>query len=751
MRTMHRTLMWAATAATLGLGQAEASLIWDGDAASPLSTDVFGNLNCDAPGSIVPDNDPTFGTVWRYSKPAPSNRCENHGIRVDGSRFVFQEDNTYYLGWRSKLSSTVNNNASFQWKSYGNHIQNYPVLLKMINGNLSLMYRAPGEPCCRTIWAAPISPDTWNSHVLGLHLSSVATDGWIEFWFNGVQQTLAGGVLRYPGRTLDDINEPKWGIYGASATDVTNFVHGVKVGTTYEDVALAGGGGPGGPTPTPTPTPPGLRFEGERIPRMSVGAPTAVQNDARNSGGQWMALLADSPGDYVEYTLASVPRGTYDVSMKYKSHPSRGILSMTLDGQPLGPESLDQYSNPPAYPEIALGTVRFDTGGDHIIRQTALGKNPASSSLTLSADLFVLMPDLAAPVIELPDDFIVEATGPGGAVVTFAATANDNKDGIVPVTLAPDSGSLFPLGTTTVTASAVDFHGNTATDSFLVTVVDTTPPILTVPTAITAEATSPAGAIVTFAATAIDIVSGSVAVSFSVAPGSIFPLGTTTVVATATDAAGNTGTGSFTVTVVDTTAPAITVPPNVTITTCDRPDIGQATATDAVGTPIIGSDAPPLFALGITYVTWRAVDPSGNAATGVQTVTVELGDDASCCPAGTKVYVGTNGNDVIRGTAGSDCILGRGGNDIIDALGGDDFISGGAGNDTIAAGLGDDLIMGGPGDDVIDASLGDDIVRGGPGRDTIAAALGNDDVDGGPGTDVCAVAPDGHDVVVSCP
>ena len=231
----------------------------------------------------------------------------------------------------------------------------------------------------------------------------------------------------------------------------------------------------------------------------------------------------------------------------------------------------------------------------------------------------------------------------------------------------------------------------------------------------------------------------------------MFPLGVTTVTAHATDAAGHTSSGAFTITVVDTTAPVLTVPPDVTITRCDRPDIGQATATDTVGTPVITSDAPFLFVLGPTIVTWRAVDPAGNESTGVQRVTVELGDDASCCPAGTKVYLGTSATNVINGTSASDCILGRGGNDIINALGGDDFISGGAGNDTIAAGLGNDLIMGGPGDDTIDASLGDDTVRGGAGRDTIAAALGSDDVDGGPDTDVCAVAPDGHDVVVGCP
>jgi len=215
-------------------GSADAQLIWDGDASK--GTSVFGNLNCDSPGSVTAVNDSTQGRVWRYSKPSGSNRCENHGISVNGNRYVFQNGNTYYLGWRSKLSSTVNNNAFFQWKSYGNHIQNFPVIIKMISGKATLMYRAPGEDCCRTLWSRSISANTWNHFVLGLHLSDSASSGWIEFWFNGSQQTLSNGSTRYFGRTLDDINEPKWGIYGATDTSVNSYADGLKVGRSFNDV-----------------------------------------------------------------------------------------------------------------------------------------------------------------------------------------------------------------------------------------------------------------------------------------------------------------------------------------------------------------------------------------------------------------------------------------------------------------------------------------------------------------------------------
>ncbi len=87
--------------------------------------------------------------------------------------------------------------------------------------------------------------------------------------------------------------------------------------------------------------------------------------------------------------------------------------------------------------------------------------------------------DITAPVLSLPGDLVVEATSPAGATVTYTASATDDVDGSVAVTLNPASGSTFPLGTTTVNASATDAAGNAAYGSFTVTVRDTTAPVIT--------------------------------------------------------------------------------------------------------------------------------------------------------------------------------------------------------------------------------------------------------------------------------
>ncbi len=592
---------------------------------------------------------------------------------------------------------------------------------------------------------------------------------------NGVFHVQAGSPAigsalgSYPAVTVDMDGQPRDAAKDKGADELSAAPVVARI-LTASDV------GPGVGGPPPEPVPPPIDFEAENLAHAESGGSYTVSFEDTASGGAFASPHVTNPsdplyplrhrfvtfggngeppppdGEWIEFTLPGVPRGTYNLVLRYKSHPAnRGVLRLSLDGATLDGD-LNQLSSA-TFRTKDFGVVRFAEAGDHVVRLAVVGKtNATTTPWNLTADVFSFVPDSKKPVITTPlPDLTLEATGPTGAVATYAGEATDLKDGAVAVVFDPPSGSTFPLGTTAVVATATDFHGNAATVSFDVTVVDTTPPVLSLPAAITTEATSPAGAPVSFTATATDLVDGLVPVSFSAAPGSVFALGSTTVTVSATDAAGNASSGGFMVTVVDTTPPVLIAPPDRTITLCDRPDIGQATATDLASTPAITNDAPLLFKLGTTTVTWRAVDPSGNAATAIQRVTVELGDDASCCPAGTHVVAGTGVSNVLLGTAGSDCILGRGGNDVVQAFAGDDFISGGAGNDTIAAGLGNDLVMGGPGDDIVDASVGNDTVRGGPGRDTIAAGPGSDDVDGGPDTDVCAVPPDGGDVVHGCP
>ncbi|MFI6648118.1 VWA domain-containing protein [Streptomyces sp. NPDC050529] len=83
--------------------------------------------------------------------------------------------------------------------------------------------------------------------------------------------------------------------------------------------------------------------------------------------------------------------------------------------------------------------------------------------------------DVDAPVVTV-DDRIARSETDDGARITYTATATDAQDGELPVTCTPASGSLFPVGTTTVTCSATDTAGNTGTDTARFEVLKPPPP-----------------------------------------------------------------------------------------------------------------------------------------------------------------------------------------------------------------------------------------------------------------------------------
>jgi hypothetical protein len=150
-----------------------------------------------------------------------------------------------------------------------------------------------------------------------------------------------------------------------------------------------------------------------------------------------------------------------------------------------------------------------------------------------------------APIVTPPPSRVVEANGPDGSRVSYPnATAVDAQDDPDPLPrCTPASGSLFRLGTTVVTCTATDAQGNTGSASFTITVVDTTPPVLTVPSDLFINSTAPVSSsdpqIAQWleSATATDIVDR--APEIDVAVPSQLPLGTTTVTFRARDASGN--------------------------------------------------------------------------------------------------------------------------------------------------------------------------------------------------------------------
>lgn len=411
---------------------------------------------------------------------------------------------------------------------------------------------------------------------------------------------------------------------------------------------------------------------------VSYTAPTAT--DARD--GAVVASCAPSSGTLFPIGTRVVTCTASDRSGNSSSVEFRVIVRDTT------PPALALPSDPIVEAIAASGAaVQFSGSAQDIVDgAVALGCVPSSGSTfpigttevscsaidahgnSASGTLQVTVRDTTAPRLTLPSDLVVEATGASGAAVQINGSGQDAVDGALALGCVPSSGSTFPLGTTNVSCSATDAHGNSASGTFHVLVQDTLAPVLTLPSDFTVEATSAEGALVHFTGTAADVVSGAPAVLCLPSSDTVFALGTTEVSCSAADNSGNTADATFQVTVKDTTAPALTCPRDISV---DAEDAAGAhvsftpTATDAVttsptlnATPASGS----LFLLGSTTVQVSASDAAGNVSTcsfQVQ-VTQTGGSSADAGSPGTTPQTPAGGCGCSSGASGETALMGLG-------------------------------------------------------------------------------------------
>ncbi len=254
--------------------------------------------------------------------------------------------------------------------------------------------------------------------------------------------------------------------------------------------------------------------------------------------------------------------------------------------------------------------------------------------------------DVTPPEVTAPHELlVVEQQNPDGAMVWLEEPlVRDDQDPdpavfvdipalrVVRVPIDEIGGLPFPAGDTAVEYIAVDEAGNEASDIMIVRVQDTTPPEFVDPPArVVVEATSWTGTVVDLEEPEVHDAGDADVTVESDAPAR-YPLGETAVTFTATDDAGNQAQVVVVVEVVDTTPPQITlgVPggrleaeqTDLDGSEVDLPDpvvVDNGTAPDRI---VVASDAPEVFPLGETVVTYTATDESGNQAQVELTVVV---------------------------------------------------------------------------------------------------------------------------------
>jgi len=164
--------------------------------------------------------------------------------------------------------------------------------------------------------------------------------------------------------------------------------------------------------------------------------------------------------------------------------------------------------------------------------------------------------DEESPSITPPANVSV-GNDPGLASAVVAVGSPEAVDNCLDVTLSSvrsDGAAIdapYPVGVTTITWTATDAAGNASSATQTVTVLDVEAPVFASGSlsSFTVNATSPSGAVVNYAVPVTDNV-GVTSLSCEPASGSVFPIGNSTVNCSASDAAGNSSSSSFSVHVV---------------------------------------------------------------------------------------------------------------------------------------------------------------------------------------------------------
>jgi hypothetical protein len=460
---------------------------------------------------------------------------------------------------------------------------------------------------------------------------------------NGTLTTSAAGAIVSPGFSPGIINSGNLSLTSGSTLSIET-ASNAGPGTGHDQVNVTG--------------------------TVSLGGATLnLTNSFMPVGGTTFTIINNDGSDAVTGTLNGLPEGTVftaggsffrisyvggsgnDVVLTANTPPTiacpGNITRNTDSGQCTAVVAFSPTAGGTPAPTVTCVPASGSAFAKGVTTVNCTASNGVGSNASCS--FTVTVNDAQPPTVICPANIMANtATGQCSAAVTYTTpTAMDNCSGST-VVCSPASGSTFQKGTTTVTCTATDASSNTASCSFSVTVVDNQAPTITCPANQSAIGTGPT--VVTYPApTANDNCSG-VTASCTPASGSTFQVGTTTVNCTATDAANNTGTCSFTVTVTTCT---LTCPSDLTVGTTGTSATVNYTAPTAVGscgtvtcTPASGSS----FQLGTTTVTCNSSLGSRTCAfrVTVERVNFSVADPLACSGPG-NVVTGTftvtnNGN-----------------------------------------------------------------------------------------------------------
>jgi hypothetical protein len=387
----------------------------------------------------------------------------------------------------------------------------------------------------------------------------------------------------------------------------------------------------------------GIRFNGTQV--LAVNGRNRTTVIGTIASDTWYDIKIAKTAGNIQYYIKRSTDANYTLlsTLSYADTLKVFKGALLVFGSNAGLETKDWTinSNPPLT-GLAAGTYNFRVYDVNGCYADALVNVPAIGSP---------MPDVTRPA---------DVTRPTDAGKDFASSVAlgwpQLSGDTTGVTVTNNAPAKFSLGKTTVTWTIKNKWGVSITANQEVTVVDTEAPEVVIPsrsTFSTDKGTTYATITLTAPVTTDNV--GVVSIT-SNAPAT-FPLGTTTVTWTVTDAAGNTSTASQDVVVIDTELPTITAPADITVLA----NAGQYATGVNLGTPVysdnvpgatVTNNAPAQFPVGTTKVIWTVTDAAGNFATASHFVTVTNCSNYAVSVTSTptsNIFTGGNPNNLFLG------------------------------------------------------------------------------------------------------
>ena len=351
-------------------------------------------------------------------------------------------------------------------------------------------------------------------------------------------------------------------------------------------------------------------------------------------------------------------RYTYNIDMTTSPHINQGPVALPTEKTISCPSEAATPSTPMVYdvcgrtlinPKLTIsGTWQYgETEGTRIYNYTwtDCAGNPLTWSFTY------IIKDEIPPTVIGPSQPVLVDNVTGTCYAEFDMTdlnnfptgdieISDNCEGVAQITKIESDWSYefenirrLSVGGHTIKILVIDASGNETRYEYWLTVIDKDPPVIICPVDLSVGTNVDCGYVGSVgSATATDLCSRESLITITNNAPPAFEIGTTTVIWTAKDEAGNTSTCEQLVTVSDDVPPVISCPENITQAAdpglCEASISFEATATDNCGYSILYSvDGIPItashtFALGTTNVDVTATDPAGNADVCSFTVTV---------------------------------------------------------------------------------------------------------------------------------